>query len=55
MFYESGVKVAEWSWPDSPESIYEGEYYRNLMTENISFELKINYKPKNSHPDRKQL
>jgi hypothetical protein len=25
------------------------------MTENISFELKINYKPANSHPKRKEL
>jgi hypothetical protein len=24
LFFESGVKIAEWVWPDSAESIYEG-------------------------------
>jgi hypothetical protein len=55
IFYESGVKIAEWVWPDSPESTREGEYHRNIMSENISFELKINYKPINSNPKRKEL
>lgn len=25
------------------------------MTESLSFELKLNYKPKNSHPERRAL
>lgn len=34
-------------WPDSEGSVKEGEYYRNLVTENMAVEMRINYKPKN--------
>lgn len=53
IFYQSGIKIAEWTWPDNGKSMEEGEYHRNIMAQNISFELKLNYKPINSHPKRK--
>lgn len=37
IFYESGIMIQEWNWPDCEEAEKEGEYHRNIMAENISF------------------
>ena len=31
IFYESGVSIFEWEWPDCPESNKAGEYHRKVV------------------------
>lgn len=46
---DSGISIGKWSFPDEP-GLPEGEYHRLVTSENVNFEVKIKYLPKDSNP-----
>lgn len=54
IFYESGIEILRWTFPDKVD-LEEGEYNRTIKSENVTFEVKIKYMPKDQNKAREQV
>lgn len=54
VFYESGVEIFAWNFPDRP-FLEEGEHDRVVHSENVSFEVKIKYVPREQVKTKQSL
>jgi hypothetical protein len=53
-FYESGIEILRWTFPDKP-NLEEGEYSRTIKSENVTFEVKIKYMPKDQSKAKQEV